>query len=202
MAAQELRTAAVAAKYQLLQPSRHVQLSCRLLNSSVVKLLSASSEARATAVEEEWSRFSLLSLSLSLLRTFLQQQGLATAVAYPCAFSQSVFTLGLSSSHQSNPTSGPHWAIGGIVVFLWVFLGFLGPSQSAGCHFFLLCRHFCGMFTCSSSGGRTATATGLPCAAVRRRSPLLPHLRLQLRSSCHHVSSFANASPLALRNTH
>ena len=66
MAAQELRTAAVAAKYQLLQPSRHVQLSCRLLNSSVVKLLSASSEARPTAVEEEWSRFSLLSLSLSL----------------------------------------------------------------------------------------------------------------------------------------
>ena len=59
-------------------------------------------------------------------------------------------------------------------VFVVVF-GLFGTQSSTGCHFFLLCRHFCGMFTCSSSGGRTATATGLPCAAVRRRSSLLPH---------------------------
>ena len=58
--------------------------------------------------------------------------------------------------HIKSPTSGPHWAIMGIVVFLGWFWAFSDP-ESAGCHF-LLCRHFCRMFTCSSSGGPTATA--------------------------------------------
>ena len=37
--------------------------------------------------------------------------------------------------HIKSPTSGPHWAIMGIVVFFWVVLGFLGPGESVGGHF-------------------------------------------------------------------
>ena len=37
--------------------------------------------------------------------------------------------------HIKSPTSGPHWAIMGIVVFFWVVLGFLGPGESIGGHF-------------------------------------------------------------------
>ena len=37
--------------------------------------------------------------------------------------------------HIKSPTSGPHWAIMGIVVFFGVVLGFLGPGESVGGHF-------------------------------------------------------------------
>ena len=78
-------------------------------------------------------RFSPLSLSLSL-RTFLLQQGLLTTLAYPCAFSQSVFTHGLSSSHQISHFWSSLGHDGHCCVF-WVVLGFLGPGESAGGHF-------------------------------------------------------------------
>ena len=80
-------------------------------------------------VEKEECRFSLL----SLLRTFLQ--GLPTAVAYPCAFSQSVFTHGLSSSHQISHFWSSLGHDGHCCVFFWVVLGFLGPRESVGGHF-------------------------------------------------------------------
>ena len=137
MAAQELRTAAVAAKYQLLQPSRHVQLSCRLLNSSVVKLLSASSEARATAVEEEWSRFSLLSLSLPLSpQNFPAAAGVGDRRCISLCFLAIRFhawVVILTSIKSHFWSSLGHR--GHCCVFV-VVLGFLGPSQSAVCHFF------------------------------------------------------------------
>ena len=76
-------------------------------------------------------RFSLLPLSL---RTFLLQEGLLTTLAYPCAFSQSVFTHGLSSSHQISHFWSSLGHDGHCCVF-WVVLGFLGPGESAGGHF-------------------------------------------------------------------
>ena len=57
-----------------------------------------------------------------------------TTLAYPCAFSQSVFTHGLSSSHQishfwSSLGHDGHCCVLGVV------LGFLGPGESIGGHF-------------------------------------------------------------------
>ena len=122
-------------------------------------------------VEKEECRFSLL----SLLRTFLQ--GLPTAVAYPCAFSQSVFTLWLSSSHQISH----FWSSLGHHGHCCVFGGFWAfwDPESAGCHF-LLCRHFCGQSHMLEQ--RRSDRDCGPCAVKPRRSPLLP-VHLQLRTA-------------------
>ena len=113
----------VARSSLLVQPSRHVQL-LQSLNLENCFLLSA--------VLTSDLAFSL-SPSLSL-RTFLLQQGLLTTLAYPCAFSQSVFTHGLSSSHQISHFWSSLGHNGHCCVF-WVVLGFLGPGESAGGHF-------------------------------------------------------------------
>ena len=102
----------VARSSLLVQPSRHVQLLLQSLNLENCFLLSA--------VLSSDLAFSL-PLSLSL-RTFLQQQGLLTTLAYPCAFSQSVFTHGLSSSHQISH----FWSSLGHDGHCCVFLGCFG----------------------------------------------------------------------------
>ena len=138
-----------------LQPSRHVQL-LQSLNLENCFLLSA--------VLSSDLAFSL-SLPLSL-RTFLQQEGLLTTLAYPCAFSQSVFTHGLSSSHQISHFWSSMGHDGHCCVF-WVVLGFLGPGESAGGHF-LRAPSPC----CSQSHARAARAAAVSprLRSVRRRA--------------------------------
>ena len=142
----------VARSSLLVQPSRHVQL-LQSLNLENCFLLSA--------VLTSDLAFSL-SLPLSL-RTFLQQQGLLTTLAYPCAFSQSVFTHGLSSSHQISHFWSSLGHDGHCCVF-WVVLGFLGPGESAGGHFTVT--------VCSQSHARAARAAAVSprLRSVRRRA--------------------------------
>ena len=164
----QLRTAAaVAAKYQLLPPT--VTTRPAAANSTCKTAF----RLQRLALQCPW-RVSWADLAFSLsLRTFLQ--GLPTAVAYPCAFSQSVFTRWLSSSHQIShfwSSLGHH---GHCCVF-GVILGFLEPRESAVDHL-LLWLHFPSL-TCSSSGGCTATEGLRAMCGPGRRSPL--HLQ-QLR---------------------
>ena len=151
----------VARSSLLVQPSRHVQLLLQSLNLENCFLLSA--------VLSSDLAFSL-PLSLSL-RTFLLQQGLLTTLAYPCAFSQSVFTHGLSSSHQISHFWSSLGHNGHCCVFFGLFWAFWDPeSQQVG----IFCVHRHRLFTCSSSesgGGLTATAVRRSsCGIVRRRA--------------------------------
>ena len=140
-------------------------------------------------------QFSLLSLSL---RTFLQQQGLLTTLAYPCAFSQSVFTHGLSSSHQISHFWSSLGHNGHCCVF-GLFWAFWDPeSQQVG--IFCVHRHRLFTITCSSSesgGGLTATAVRpSSCGIVRRRAV---HSAGHRTSTCGHVrpALTAPSSPAA-----
>ena len=185
-----MRTAAaVAAKYQLLPPPT-VTTRPAAANSTCKTAF----RLQRLALQCPW-RVSRADLAFSLsLRTFLQ--GLPTAVAYPCAFSQSVFTRWLSSSHQIShfwSSLGHH---GHCCVFGW-FWAFWDP-ESAGCHF-LLCRHFCGMSHMLEQ--RRSDRDCGPCAVKPRRSPLLP-VHLQLRTSVAATTLAASQMHLlSLRNT-
>ena len=146
-------------------------------------------------------RFSPLSLSLSL-RTFLLQQGLLTTLAYPCAFSQSVFTHGLSSSHQISHFWSSLGHNGHCCVF-GLFWAFWDPeSQQVG--IFCVHRHRLFTITCSSSesgGGLTATAVRRSsCGIVRRRAVhIAGHSAGHRTLTCGHVrpALTAPSSPAA-----
>ena len=186
----------VARSSLLVQPSRHVQL-LQSLNLENCFLLSA-------------VLTSDLAFSLPLsLRTFLQQEGLLTTLAYPCAFSQSVFTHGLSSSHQISHFWSSLGHDGHCCVF-GLFWAFWDPeSQQVG--IFCVHRHRLFTITCSSSesgGGLTATAVRpSSCGIVRRRAVhTAGHSAGQRTLTCGHVrpaltalSSPAAASKLDLQ---
>ena len=129
--------------------NRHDTSSCCRLNSC--NNCFPPPEARTAVEKEEECRFS----SLSLLRTFLQR--LPTAVAYPCAFSQSVFTPGLSSSHQISQFWSSLGHHGHCCVFGVVF-GLFGTQRVSRLPFSALPSLVAECLTCSRSGGRTATA--------------------------------------------
>ena len=191
----------VARSSLLVQPSRHVQLqqSLNLENSFLLSAVLTSDLA-----------FSL-SLSLSL-RTFLQQEGLLTTLAYPCAFSQSVFTHGLSSSHQISH----FWSSLGHNGHCCVFWVVLGPGESAGGHFLRSPSPFVHNHMLEQRERRRSHRDCGPSVVVRDRtssrraqcraqrqasyvdvrpcarcSPPSPHLLQQLPSW---ICSFANAS--------
>ena len=144
----------VARSSLLVQPSRHVQLLLQSLNLENCFLLSA-------------VLTSDLAFSLSLsLRTFLLQQGLLTTLAYPCAFSQSVFTHGLSSSHQISHFWSSLGHNGHCCVFLGCF-GLFGTRRVS--------RWAFSAFTvtvCSQSHARAARAAAVSprLRSVRRRA--------------------------------
>ena len=137
-------------------------------------------------VEKEEFRFSLLSL-----RTFLQ--GLPTAVAYPCAFSQSVFTLWLSSSHQIShfwSSLGHH---GHCCVFGLVW-GFLGPRVSR-VPFSAVPSLLRAVSHARAAAVRPRLRAMCCEAATLTAPPSSPAASYGRR--CHHVSSFTNATPLS-----
>lgn len=114
--------------------NRHDTSSCCRLNSC--NNCFPPPEARTAVEKEEECRFSPLSLSLS---SELSCRGCRPQL-HILVLSRNPFSRLGCHRHIKSPNSGPHWAIMGIVVFLGWFLGFLGPRESAGCHF-LLCRH-------------------------------------------------------------
>ena len=174
-----MRTAAaVAAKYQLLPPT--VTTRPAAANSTCKTAF----RLQRLALQCPW-RVSRADLAFSLsLRTFLQ--GLPTAVAYPCAFSQSVFTRWLSSSHQishfwSSLVHHGHCCVFGVI------LGFLEPRESATDHF-LLRLHFCLQVShARAAAGAPRLRACEPCAGRDDAhrftcssfvAPLTPHLQL------------------------
>ena len=139
-------------------------------------------------VEKEEFRFSLLSeLSCRGCRPQL----------HILVLSRNPFSRFGCHPHIKSPTSGPHWAIMGIVVFLGWFWAFWDP-ESAGCHF-LLCRHFCGQSHMLEQ--RRADRDCGPWGGKPRRSPLLP-VHLQLRTAVAATTLAASQMHLSsLRNT-
>ena len=137
-------------------------LSCQIPVAPTVTTRPAAADStlvttafRLQRLKLQWRRRRSADLALSLLRTFLQR--LPTAVAYPCAFSQSVFTPGLSSSHQIShfwSSLGHH---GHCCVFGVVF-GLFGTQRVSRLPFSALPSLVAECLTCSRSGGRTATA--------------------------------------------
>ena len=163
----------VARSSLLVQPSRHVQLLLQSLNLENCFLLSAVLTSDLA-----------FSLSPSSLRTFLQQEGLLTTLAYPCAFSQSVFTHGLSSSHQISHFWSSLGHNGHCCVF-WVVLGFLGPGESAGGHFPRSPSPFVHNHMLEQRERRRSHRDCGPSVVVRdRTSSRRAHRRAQCRAQC------------------
>ena len=99
--------------------------------------------------------------------------------------------------HIKSPTSGPHWAIMGIVVFFGLFWAFWDPeSQQVG--IFRVHRHRLFTITCSSSesgGGLTATAVRpSSCGIVRRRAVHIA-VHSAVHSAGHRTSTCGHVRP-------
>ena len=180
MAARQLRTAAVAAKYQLLPPPT-VTTCPAAADSTVVKLLSASRGSHCSGEGGVADlAFSLSELSCRGCRPQL----------HILVLSRNPFSRLGCHRHIKSPNSGPHWAIMGIVVFLGLFWAFWDPRAQQGAIF--CCAVTCCRMSHMLEERRSDRDCGLPCAVKPRRSPL----------TCSFVRRTAAATTLAASQMH
>ena len=146
----QLRTAAVAAaKYQLLPPPT-VTTRPAAADSTTCKTAFRLQRLALQCPSRRRSADLAFSLSSELSCRGCRPQ------LHILVLSRNPFSRLGCHPHIKPPTSGPHWAIMGIVVF-WGGFGLFGTQSQQGA-IFCCAVTFAGCLTCSSSGGPTATA--------------------------------------------